>query len=420
MLMSKFLKTSSIYIFSSILSAAIPFMLLPILTRYLTPAEYGQIAMFTIFTGALAALIGLSVPGAANRRYFDEKVDNIELARFNGNCFIILFATTLLSLIILSLVDTYLAEYLGVNVLWIYLGVISVFGSFVLNLRLGQWQIRGQAKKYGALQVANSFIVLLLSLLFVIEFDLGADGRIYGIVITTVIIGCIAYFTLMIDKLVLLKFNREDIKGALSFGIPLIPHVIGGFLLLSIDRLVINKELGLDMTGIYMVAVSLGGALNIVFNSINKAYSPWLFAKLKEGNEEEKRSIVKKTYQYFIFLICMALLSFVIAPPLLKFIVGPEFHQAADLLPLIILGQVFLGMYFMVTNYIFYIKKTKYLSYITISSGAINVFLLLLFIPYYGISGAAFAFMVANLWQFICTWVVSSKLYYMPWALWRE
>ena len=289
-----------IYVFSSVLSSAIPFVLLPILTRYLTPAEYGQIAMFSIFTTALGALAGLSVHGAANRRFFDDNISEIELARFNGNCFIILLVSTSVILIPLFFTKSLLADYLGVPISWIYLGILSVFFSFVLNIRLGQWQIRNKAKIYGVLQVTNAFIVLLLSLLFVVFLKWGPDGRIYGIVLTGAIICVISYFTLRNDQLVLFKYNREDINYALSFGVPLIPHVLGGFLLLSVDRLVINKELGLEMTGIYMVAINLGSALNIVFNSINKAYSPWLFSQLKENDTIKNLKIVNSTYLYFL------------------------------------------------------------------------------------------------------------------------
>jgi O-antigen/teichoic acid export membrane protein len=408
-----------IYTLSSILSAATPFLLLPILTRYLEPEQYGQIAMFNIFTTALAAVIGLSVHGAANRRFFDEGVSNSELARFNGNCFFILLASTSLALFFLTFIETFLASYLGTPPVWIYLGVLSVFCGFILNIRLGQWQIRGKAKLYGFLQVSQSFINLGFTLSFVLLLHLGSEGRVYSVVLTSVIAGLVSYFTLRKDNLFLLEYNSQDIKGALSFGVPLIPHVLGGFLLLSVDRLVINKELGLDMTGIYMVAVSLGSALNIIFNSINKAYSPWLFGQLKENDQKKKIAIVKNTYIYIVCLMLMSLLAFFIAPPILKLIVGEKFHLAAEVLPTIVIGQVFLGMYFMVTNYIFYVKKTKYLSYITISSGAINVALLLFLIPYYGINGAAFAFLIASLWQFICTWIVSARLYAMPWALWK-
>ena len=408
-----------VYIFSTILSAAIPFALLPVLTRYLSPAEYGQVAMYSIFVNALGALIGLSIHGAANRRFFDDDVKKFELSRFNGNCFFVLIITTSLALLFLFFLDSYLSDFLSIPVIWIYFGVLSVFFGFILNIRLGQWQIRGEAKLYGILQVSNAAVIFFFSLLFVIFFKLGPDGRIYGMVLSSLIIGFLSYLTLRNDKVVLLKYNREDMSYILSFGIPLIPHVFGGFLLLSVDRLLINKELGLEMAGIYMVAVSLGSVLNLVFNSINKAYSPWLFSQLKKKNIGIKISIVRKTYAYFVFLMMMAVLAYFIAPLVLRFIVGESFYQAAGVLPIVIIGQVFFGMYLMVTNYIFYVKKTKYLSIVTILSGVINIVFLLLLIPVYGIFGAALAFMAANFIRFIGTWVVSARVFSMPWFLWR-
>jgi O-antigen/teichoic acid export membrane protein len=413
------LKNTLIYTLSSILSAGIPFFLLPILTRYLSPEQYGQIAMFTIFITALSALIGLSIDGAANRRFFDKNVTCDQLKRFNGNCLFILSISTVFASFILLFVDTHLAHLLGISSSWVYLGLLSVFCGFILKLRLGQLQVRGKAKLYGFFQVINSCFVLIFSILFVVLLDLGGDGRIYGIVLTSVLVGFISFFSLVNDKLFKFEYCIEDMKQALSFGVPLIPHALGAFLLLSADRFVINRELGLEMTGIYMVAFSLGSALNIIFSSINSAFSPWLFGQLKEDDEEKKRDIVKKTYVYFIFLIFMSIFAFFAAPPILKLIVGEKFHQAANVLPVLIIGQVFLGMYFMVTNYIFYVKKTKYLSYVTISSGAINIALLLSFIPIYGIYGAALAFAIANLSQFLFTWLVSAKVCRMPWALWR-
>ncbi|OFA32765.1 polysaccharide biosynthesis protein [Glaciecola punicea] len=408
-----------IYTLSSILSAAIPFLLLPVLTRYLSPEEYGQIAMFMILTGALAAVIGLSAHGAANRRFFDNDVSNFELARFNGNCFFILLASSSIILLVIAFLDNTLSNYLGIPVYWVYLAIISVNCSFVMNLRLGQWQIRGKAKSFGIFQVSNSLIALSFSLLLVVVLLLGPEGRIYAIVITSAFVGLVSFYTLRNDNLVCFKYNRQDIREALFFGVPLIPHVLGAFLLSSIDRLVINKELGLEVTGIYMVAVSLGGGLNVIFSSVNRAFSPWLFEQLKADNLEKKITIVKKTYIFFLCMFLLSILVFFIAPPILRLVVGERFHQAAEVLPIILLGQIFLGMYFIVTNYIFYVRKTKYLSYVTISCGAINVVLLLLLIPNYGITGAAVAFLIANICQFIFTWMLSSRVYAMPWAIWR-
>ncbi|MPW36243.1 lipopolysaccharide biosynthesis protein [Vibrio sp. B1Z05] len=414
------IKKSAIYISSSILSGIIPFLLLPILTRYLSPEEYGQVAMFNILVSGIGAISGLSVSGAAGRRFFDRGVSTAELARFNGNCFIILLLSTSATLFFLTITHNLISSYLDIPAQWIYFGVIVSFFNFSFNFRLVQWQVRGSAKTYGLLQIINVAIVFGFSLLFVVSFELGGDGRVYATVITSMIIGCLSYLALRNKKLLLFEYNYNDIKSALNFGLPLIPHVLGGILLLSVDRLLVNRELGIETTGIYMVAVSLGGALNMVFNSINKAYSPWLFSKLNESNIEQYIFIVKCTYGYFLFLVIMSILAFFISPPILIIIVGERFHEAADVLPIIILGQVFLGMYLTVTNYIFYVKKTKYLSYITLSSGLINIILLLLFIPKYGIQGAAFSFMLANFWQFLCTWFLSTRLFSMPWLFWRQ
>lgn len=66
-----FLRNSTIYLASNIINALVPFLLLPILTRYLTPDEYGQIAMFQTLITALAALTGLNAVGAANRKFYE-------------------------------------------------------------------------------------------------------------------------------------------------------------------------------------------------------------------------------------------------------------------------------------------------------------------------------------------------------------
>ena len=58
---------SSIYLITNILNSAIPFALLPILTRAMSPEEYGQIAIFQTVISAMAAFIGLSVWGCATK-----------------------------------------------------------------------------------------------------------------------------------------------------------------------------------------------------------------------------------------------------------------------------------------------------------------------------------------------------------------
>ncbi|MCV5537783.1 polysaccharide biosynthesis C-terminal domain-containing protein [Escherichia coli] len=71
----------------------------------------------------------------------------------------------------------------------------------------------------------------------------------------------------------------------------------------------------------------------------------------------------------------------------------------------------------MVTNYIFFSKKTSRLAFTTIITGILNILLLILFIPYFGLLGAAYSFVIAKFCQFIFTWIISNSVIKMPWFL---
>ncbi|MEQ5726525.1 oligosaccharide flippase family protein [Providencia rettgeri] len=262
-------KNTSIYLISNILNAAIPFILLPILTRYLTPSEYGQIAMFQVLLSALTTFIGLNSVGAANRKFYDNDTDDQILKSFNGSCIQILIITTLLTIFPMLFIGEIISEFLSIPLSWIVIAILISALTFVTALRLGQWQIRSQAKIFGVLQVSNSIVNMLLSLFLVIIMKHGASGRIDAQLITALFIAITSLFLLYKDKLLkIFTWKPAQIKEILLFGIPLIPHHIGFFLLSSVDRFFINKEIGLAEAGIYMVAIQLSSALAIVHSPL--------------------------------------------------------------------------------------------------------------------------------------------------------
>ncbi|MCD9485059.1 oligosaccharide flippase family protein [Photobacterium phosphoreum] len=412
-----FFKGASVYLVSNLLNAVIPFLLLPILTRYLSPAEYGQIAMFQTLLAGIGTFIGLNAVGAANRKFYDGDVDETVLRQFNGSCIQILIVSSIISFIGILLFKNKLSEFLAIPTSWILSAVvISAFG-FITSMRLGQWQIRSQAKWFGILQVSSSLVNMLLSLLFVIALTQGAQGRIDAQVITCILVAIIALIWLYKDKLLQIKICKpQQIKEALSFGVPLIPHHVGFFLISAVDRFVINQKLGLSEAGIYMVAVQLSSAMAIVFDAINKAYVPWLFERLKRDDNEEKKQIVKYTYVYFVIALLIAGIAFIIGPFFITLIAGEQYTEAGKVIGLLCLGQAFGGMYLMVTNYVFYAKKTGKLALVTIISGLINVGLLIIFIGKFGLIGAAISFSLSKIIQFVFTWYLAIKFQsQIPW-----
>lgn len=407
---------SAVYLVSNILNAIIPFALLPVLTRYLSPEEYGEVAMFQTLLGALTAFIGLSMHGAAGRKFYDGNLGKEELAEFIGACLQILLATSLISLVVLLAFSNQFVGWLGLDKQWILLAVLVTASTVIIQLRLGQWQVRKQAVKYGTLQISQSLLNVTLSLGFVVVLSKGSDGRISAQVWAAALFALMALWLLKRGNLLsFLRWRPDYIREALRFGVPLIPHVGGVFLLASVDRFVINSELGLAQTGIYMVAVQFAAALALVFDAINKAYVPWLFERLKRDQENEKRQIVRYTYYWYGLILCGAALAFVIGPWLVTFVAGEKYARAGDVIGWLALGQVFGGMYLMVTNYIFFSKRTGLLSLATITSGLINVVLLVLLIGAFGLEGAAYSFCIAMAVRFFLTWLVAQKRHPMPW-----
>ncbi|RUO30002.1 polysaccharide biosynthesis protein [Aliidiomarina sedimenti] len=406
---------SAIYLLASAMNAAIPLLLLPVLTRYLSPAEYGEVAMFLVWVSLIGALCGLSVHGAANRKYFDIDENADELAKYIFMCFSILMVSSLIMLGIVVILGPYLSKMLNISYVWLIIGVPVAALGFINKLRLGQWQVSKQAARYGVHQVSQSLANVSLTLFFVVVLYLGASGRILAISSTFFVFAIISILTLFKDRLIKFAWRPDMAKEALNFGVPLIPHIVGMFLLNTVDRVVITSELGLDQAGIYMVAIQLSMAAGIILDAVNKSFVPWLYERLKRNEINEKLMIVKATYAYYCLLGFGAFLGFIVAGDVLLLIVGRDYSDAANLIGWVILAKAFHGGYLMVTNYLFYSKNTGVLSTITIFCGLLNVALLFVLIGYAGLIGAAWAYCISKFVQWIVTWLVASRMVSMPW-----
>ena len=371
--------------------------------------------MFQALISGMAAFVGINAVGAANRKFYDN-MDSSETIKFNTSCIWVLITSVIGVFLFLLLFNEWLQTLLNITSSWIFIALVVCIFNFLIHLRLGQWQVRGEAKKYGVLQVSNSILNLFFTLVLVVIVSLGGSGRVYSYVFSA---GAMAIISLiLLHKGRLISYKKPEIKHVkeiVKFGFPLIPHVFGIFLLTILDRVIINDRLGLQSAGVYMLAAQISMALLIIFDAINKAYLPWLFDKLSNGNMRDKQQIVKATYIYFIILLFIGLLGFLLGPHFVVLIAGENYKSAGDIIGWLILGQVFGGMYLMVTNYIFYSKETSMLSLVTISTGVFNVFLVYSLVDLYGMVGAGYSFCFSMFMRFIFTWFVAAKKVDMPW-----
>lgn len=401
-----------------ILNKAVPFLMLPILTRYLTPEDYGIISVFGVLVSIFAVFTGLSIHGAINVNFF--KMQKDELKAFVGNCLIILNISTLFVLIVVYLLYPVVLERLILEIEWLLVAAILAFSQFLTTINLLLWMAEQRPKPYSTYQISQTFTVTALSLLMVVGFGMNWEGQLLATTIGTLLFSVISFAFIVKRGYLIFQLNKEHIKDALKFGVPLIPHQLAGWVKTGADRMVLMSVLGATATGIYAVGYQIGMIIGVVVTAFNKAWSPYMYKILSsEPTVENKKKIILFTYAYFIGILFFAIVFGHIAVFFIPYFLGEKFTHSSDFIMYFAVAFAFQGMYFMVTNYIFYVKKTHILAYVTFGTAVLHIGLLYLFVNANGAIGAAQASVISFAVTFFVVWILASRVYEMPWRAWR-
>ncbi len=412
-LRSKLFRSSGIYTITSLINASIPFMLIPLLTRKLSTEEYGILSMTTIVLNILTPLIGFSAVGSINRKYFD--LENGNFSRYVGNAVYILLISALLLFIVAYFLGDIVSEYTHIPIAWLYAIIIIAIAQFVNLVLLTIWQASEKPIKFGLFQVVQSILNLGLTFIFIYSLGYNWEGRVISQIIATGLFTLIAINILFKSGFLKFEYNFDDVKDILKFGVPLIPHTLGGLLIAFTDRILIANFINISETGVYTLAYQIGSVIGILCTSFINAYVPWLYNNLNKNSGAIKLKIVKFTYIYFVILLFGAFVFIQLLTFGLDFVVGKEYSNALSYSLWIILGYVFNGMYLMIAGFIFYAKKTVMLSIITILVSVFNIPICYFMILEFGTIGASFSMTIVYFISFVFTWVLSYKVYPMPW-----
>ncbi|WP_418113755.1 oligosaccharide flippase family protein [Vibrio scophthalmi] len=402
-----------IYLLANVSVALVPFLLMPILTRYLGPSGYGQISMFQIAISFSSACIGLSTHGAVGTKWY--KLSSNEIKKFISNAILLNMALFFVFLFVSNYFQSNIETVLSITIEWFYFSAMISFFNAIILIRLIIWQMEEQSFKYALIQVLTALTLGGLSYLLVVFWDFGADGRVYAHLCAYVVFFLISLLSLMLDGYIRFEVTVAYLKDALKFGVPLIPHVIGGYALSMVDRIMINKYLGLDVAGAYMVYVQVSLCLYILSDAFNKALLPMVYKALSDDDYNGKIAIVRISYGFLLFLILCVFVAFLIGNQLIELLAGNGFILPKGVLAILVLGQAFQGMYFIFTNYLFYNGKTYLTAVATCLSGVFGCGMIWLLINSYGVYGAAIGQASGMLSLCLLTWFFANKVYPMPW-----
>ncbi|WP_148717322.1 lipopolysaccharide biosynthesis protein [Chitinolyticbacter meiyuanensis] len=410
---SRLARSATWYLLANLGGSAIPFLALPVLTRLLTPEQFGIAALFQAITAVMVALVGLSAPGALNVFYHQRAPE--AFPRFVGSALTLVWTSALVLTVLTWLGAALWPGETWLPPEWLALCVVLAALQMVAQVRLAAWQTAGQARPYAAFQLSQAAGNVLLSLGLIATVLPDWHGRATGLVLAALVAAAVALWTLARKQQLRWGADGASLRELLRFGVPLLPHALGGVALANADRFVIAGALDEHAVGLYIAGLQLGMIVQLLADAVNKAYAPWLFGVLARNDAATLRRVVRATYGYFAAITVFALLLGWLAPPLAALVLGPRYAGAEQVVLFIALGGAFHGMYLMVTNYLFYAKKTAVLSRITLSCAVLSVLLALALVHAIGLVGAALAFALSKACFFAATWFFAARHHPMPW-----
>lgn len=411
MKLNGFVKNIGIYTLSNVLNAAIPFLLLPVLTRHLSPADYGILTNYNALINLLIPFIGINLMSSLQIIYVKKKQ---EVGSYISNGILVTVLMTLFFTGLSLLFRNQLSHATGIPVYFIYLTALYAAYNNIVEVLLALWRMEDKAIHYGIFRVGRTIVELSIALVLIIQYNYHFEGSILAISYSYGIGALLALLFLFRQKLLVFQVNRAHIQHLFAYGLPLIPHVLSGVAIMYTDKLMLSAMKNVEANGIFSVGFMVGQVIGMLQNSFNQAWVPWVYRILKSEDENGKRKIVRYTYWYILGILGFVFLLW-LATPLIYKVIGKDFSSGMSLVLWIALGFAFNGMYKMVSVYFFYLEKTKQLAVLSFFVAFVNIGLNWFLIPELGYTGAALSTMTAMFLQFVLTWVWSVKYIQMPW-----
>lgn len=414
LLKNKLTTDAGTYMGFNILEKLVPFIVLPIISRYLSKEDMGIYIVYQTFIALLLPFISLNTDSAILINFFKLNNRNFKIYFFNA---LLVFSISFILVVIIFLIwPNYLSNLLEFPQKWFAAVVLIVVFTYFVRLTLNLWQIEKKPIKYGIFSLTLTLLKGGLLLLFVVQLKKGWSGVIVSQLIAYSLMFLLSTIVLFYyRKIVSFSYNRLFIKDTLKVGVPLTLHQVGGWLGSQSNRLIINILIGSAATGSFGIGAIYGTIVSVIQNAFNRAFTPYLFENLQRLNTKIRRKLVKLTYLYNISLVVFALFVGTIGFFINDYLFGKDYNSSKIFIFWMVLGNAFNGLYKMHVNYIFFTKKTIYILIITLTLGVINVVLSYIFINLYGAVAGAIVFMLTQFFGYIAAWYFGNRLIPMPW-----
>jgi O-antigen/teichoic acid export membrane protein len=225
--------------------------------------------------------------------------------------------------------------------------------------------------------------------------------------IATSIITACAIFNIRKD--IKFQFSLTRLKELLHFGLPLVPANLGIIIVNGSDRYFLKYFSNLQEVGLYALGYRIASVVVLAIGAFQLSWGPFLFSIEKEKNAQD---IYSRVLTYFLFTVGLLTLGLsIFAKEIVMFLSTPDYYGAYRVVPIIALAYLLYGAYFAVSIGINLKNKTIYFPLVLGLAAVLNLILNYLFIPKYGMMGAAVATLISYFFIALGIYWVSVKYY---------
>ena len=407
-------KNSGIYAISSMASPLVSLLLLPFLTRVLSHADYGALAVLDTVIALASSITLLGLDAAFSRVYLRE----CKTHRERLDAVSTLTSLLLLIIIPITVIGIMAAPWLSVLLLGSasYSGAIDLAVLLVLlqNLTkpgLAWMRVEDRAARYSIISIANFLLVAGATIVLVGMLHMGVMGALIAIGLGNVIV---AVCTL---PLIFLRAGFHLCSAMavsmLTFGIPYAMNFITMWVLQLSDRSLLGHFATLSAAANYTIAYSLGSGVSFV---ITIPFSmAWWVVIYSIARRDDALHVFKLIFRWYSFVLLFATLGLsLFAVSVLDLLFPVSYHGQSLIISIVALSTVFSSI-FVVFNLGMTLQRKTWLAFIAVLfSALLNVGMNIVLIPLYGATGAAIATLVAYIALALVSYLFNQRIYPVP------
>lgn len=401
------MKAAFWFIFASMIQKALSFITVPIFTRVMETEQYGIYSTYLSWSAIIAVFLTLNLDSGAYSNVIGKSKTEKEKNEMTVSFLSLCFCITTMALIATIIFIKPISSFMELSSSLIILMFFGIYSMPVANYWLFKQRFDYKYKTLVLIVLLKSALNIILGLYFIniVSVNVQAWGRIISIVL----IECTFSFFLYIDFIRKAGkcFAVKKWKKALKFQLPLIPHFLSMNFLLSSDRIMIQKMIGLSEAGVYSVSYSAGQIMTIFKTCIVDSMRPWVYERL---NKKEYDRITSSVCGVTFLVTLVSIVFAAVAPELIKILAAPQYYEAIYVIPPVALSSLFTFIYQIFVVVETYYEKTTKIMKASVCAAILNLILNFFLIPVYGYIIAGYTTLVSYIFLSVFHYIAVKEI----------